>query len=256
LIIDLPTRQNDVLHALIASGGMPGIDAHSEVWVTRRRREMTPLPPVDRQAPQETVQNAQEPRSFRVPLRLGAGEAFPCCERDMVLDDGDVLFVPARNCEVFYTGGLIAGGQFPLPRDRSLSLMEAMAMANGPVGGPAGIATNGANLNFVNGGLGGIVNPTQVIVVRKLPSGEQIKIAVNLNRAAKDEKEQLVIIPNDLILLEFTPKEYASNLLLSLVRPFIIISPIETTAINNAVVNNVAIPGGPAEPAAGGATAP
>ena len=35
-IVDLPAFENDILHALTASGGMPGTDAINEVWILRR----------------------------------------------------------------------------------------------------------------------------------------------------------------------------------------------------------------------------
>ncbi len=34
--VDLPFNESDVLHALISSGGLPGIDAYNEVWVLRQ----------------------------------------------------------------------------------------------------------------------------------------------------------------------------------------------------------------------------
>ncbi len=35
-VVDLPAYENDVLHALSISGGLPGYDAFNEVWVLRR----------------------------------------------------------------------------------------------------------------------------------------------------------------------------------------------------------------------------
>ena len=35
-VVDLPAFENDVLHALTISGGLPGFDSYNEVWVLRR----------------------------------------------------------------------------------------------------------------------------------------------------------------------------------------------------------------------------
>ncbi len=35
-IVDLPVYESDVLHALAASGGLPGVEAYNEVWVLRK----------------------------------------------------------------------------------------------------------------------------------------------------------------------------------------------------------------------------
>ena len=35
-VVDLPAFENDVLHALTISGGMPGYDSYNEVWILRR----------------------------------------------------------------------------------------------------------------------------------------------------------------------------------------------------------------------------
>ncbi len=32
-VVDLPVYESDVLHALTASGGLPGVDANNEVWI-------------------------------------------------------------------------------------------------------------------------------------------------------------------------------------------------------------------------------
>ncbi len=241
LIVDLPTHENDVLHALVVSGGQPGIDAHCDLWVLRGRADVVRALPADE--PGETAAAPQNMasvptpgvRTARIPLRLRTGEPLPFIEQDIVLDDGDIVFVPARDTEWFYTGGLLVGGQFPLPRDRSLDVIEAIAMANGTPGGPAGL--NGARRNFNNGTLGGIVDPTQILVVRKLPNGEQVKIAVDLSLAAHDSRERLVIQPDDLVMLEYKPLEYMANAAMSFVTPSAMLLVSNSNQSNAAVAS-------------------
>ncbi len=222
VILDLPRYENDVLHALLATGGLPGIDAYNAVWVLRSRDGLTDvLEPTLAQ-----VQNQGDPRSVleagkvnrsytRIPLRMAPGEPLSFSESDIILQAGDILYLESRDNDVFSTGGLLPGGQFPLPRDRDLDVIEAMSLVTASVGGPSG---DGASSNFRNGALGGIVNPTRVIIIRKLADGQEVKIRVDLNRAAVDARERIVIQPGDFVMLQFKPWEYASNAVLALIR--------------------------------------
>ena len=121
-VVDLPAFQNDVLHALTHSGGLPGKDAENAVWVLRAGEGGDAAPAL------ATLQQMDDParllneentpglghRATKIPLRLLPGEPAPFRLEDVVLNDGDTIFVPARD-EVFYVGGLLAGGQYPYP---------------------------------------------------------------------------------------------------------------------------------------------
>ena len=218
-VLDLPAFENDVLHALLATGGLPGQDAHNAVWIMRSRTARLS----DMEAATAEIANGQDPRKLfdaakltrsylRIPLRVAPGEELPFGPADVVLEDGDVVYLENRLREVFYTGGLLPGGQIPMPRDYDIDVIAAIAMANGYAGGPI----NGGQQNFHNGP-GSIVAPTQALVVRTLPNGEQVKIRVELNRAVIDRHERIFIQPNDLIMLQYTPWEYAGNFLMNAV---------------------------------------
>ncbi len=227
--VDLPTGENDVLHALIDSGGLPGIDAYNDVWVLRGRASLGADQAADDvqrvsggDLPiRELAENGQRLRSF-IPLRVPRGAPIPFGPDDIVLDDGDIVFLKSRDDEVFFTGGLLPGGVFPLPRDHDLNVLEAIGLATASAGGPAG--QSGAILNFRGGAQGGIINPTRVLVVRQLASGEQIKISIDLSAATAHSRANLIVRPNDFIMLQFTASEYAGNFVLSLFRTGIVAS--------------------------------
>jgi len=229
-VLDLPEYENDVLHAIISSGGLPGIDARNAVWILRSRvAQPTDIQPALAQVngggdPRQVLQSAKVVRNvLQIPLRVCPGEMLPFGEQDILLHDGDIVYLESRDDEVFYTGGLLPGCRFPLPRDRDLDVIAAIAMTTASAGGPAG--TNGASMNFRSIGPGGIINPTRVIVVRQLPSGEQLKIRVDLNRAVVDSRERILIQSGDFVMLEFKPWEYMGNFVLSLARTSITYIP-------------------------------
>ena len=56
-----------------------------------------------------------------------------------------------------------------------------------------------------------------MVVVRKLPNGEQIKILVDLRIAVNDANERLRVMPRDLILVRYKPSELLSNIALNFI---------------------------------------
>src|SRR4029077_4003159 len=67
----------------------------------------------------------------RMPLRLRKGQSPPFRPEDVILQNGDVVYIPSRDAEVFYTGGLLFTGQYALPRDYDLGVVEAIAVTRG-----------------------------------------------------------------------------------------------------------------------------
>ncbi|MCA9069158.1 MAG: hypothetical protein KDA84_09560 [Planctomycetaceae bacterium] len=135
------------------------------------------------------------------------GMPLTFCPEDVVLHDGDVVYVEARKAEFFYVGGLLDGGQIPLPRDYSVDILGAIALANGAVNGPTGGASN----NFTTGP-GNIVPPTKAIVSRKNADGSIVLIEVDLRRALGDPNERLIIHPGDIVMLKYRPHEIMANI--------------------------------------------
>jgi hypothetical protein len=217
--VDLPAFENDVLHALLATGGLPGVDAYSDVVVIHgSANEFDPIT-MELEAgadPSKVATRLGTSRHVvRIPLRVNPGEPLPFGPQDVVLKNGDIVYIETRQTEFFYVGGLLPGGQIPLPRDYDLDIIGAIALANGSVAGPAG--QNAATVLNVRSGPGNIIPPTRAIVLRTLPDGEQIKIRVNINEAVNNPKERLRILPGDVVMLNYKPHEVVGNTLLNLV---------------------------------------
>ncbi|MDB5348568.1 MAG: hypothetical protein JWP89_6945 [Schlesneria sp.] len=216
-VLDLPAYENDVLHALSQSGGLPGLDVFSEVWIYRNRDAEQ----FDPAAVQEQIAKAGSSKDFiaklklterqlvRIPLRVNPNAPLPFVKDDIILADGDIVYLPPREIENFYTGGQLPGSKIPLPRDQDMDVLEAVAYVNGSTGGPS---TNGA---IFRTGPGNVIPATQCLVVRKLPNGQQIRIRVDMNRALHDPNERLLVQAEDQVLLFFSPAEFTSNLLLN-----------------------------------------
>ena len=219
--IELPAYENDVLHALSETGGLPGLDAQNEVRILRHgftnaeeRDAMIatlqaqisdpccPIPPPIPPSPNEIV----------IPLRFGPGQIVRFTKEDITLHDGDVVVIRNRERDIFYTGGLLGGGQYPLPRDYDLDVLGAIALAEGPVGGGPG-----SGRGILGGGQNSflLLPPTQVTVIRKTPCDNQIPITLDLSEAITSSRDRILIQPGDVVLLDYTPRQRLVNALAS-----------------------------------------
>jgi hypothetical protein len=209
--LDLPAYENDLLNALTRSGGLPGLEAQDEVLIIRGAYR-PPAGSMPGAQPSATTTS----ESIRVPLRLRPGEPFPLSSSDLILQSGDVVHVKARTGDIFYTGGLLPPHAFPLPNDRDIDVLEAIALVGGPMLN-GGLAANNLSGLLVQTGLG-FPSPSLCTIIRKLKSGAQIPIVVNLNRACKDSRERIAIRPGDYIILQATPGEALGQYLTSNLR--------------------------------------
>ena len=228
-IVDLPAYENDVLHALSETGGMPGLDAENQVFIYRGMMEDGAS--YDMVLGNLCLDNCQDPcfcneaplpdppNVTRIPLRYHPSQPPIFSDDDVLLSDGDILIIRSRDRETFYSAGLLGGGEHALPRDRDLDVIGAIAIAGGPIGsigtGIGGIGANGSN-GGGRGGSTGYCQPSQVIVMRDLPCGNQVAIKLNLNRAIANRAERILIKPGDVILLRYTLVEELGNLALNL----------------------------------------
>ena len=223
-VVDLPAFENDVLHALSVTGGLPGTDAAREIWVFKRSGLQNPhaITPEELQVRTASYQpdGGGNSQVIRIPLTGCPGEELPFNVDDVVLNDGDVVFVPRRE-EYFYVGGLVTGGKIPLPRDEDIDVIEAIALANGSIGGPLG--QSGQSL--ASGTPGHMVRPTRVIILREMPDGRQVPIRVDLARAMVDQKERILIQPNDVVMLHFKPHQAVANGLLNALNFSVLFNP-------------------------------
>jgi hypothetical protein len=215
--LDLPAYENDLLNALTRSGGLPGVEAEDEVLI--QRGAYRPGPPG-----QPGAVDPEPRQTIRVPMRARPGQPFPVRPEDLILRSGDVVHVRARTGDVFFTGGLLPSRAFPLPPDRDLDVLQAVAYVGGPLVN-GGLNANNLTGQIVQTGLG-FPSPSQVTILRQLPCGTQVPIVVSLNRAAKDPRERIAIRPGDVVILQATLGEalgqyVTSNLRINLLGTFI-----------------------------------
>lgn len=214
--LELPAYKNDVLEALTRTGGLPGLDAKNEVVIQRGgglgnypgRKPPTPRP--------AEIGNAAN--FVRIPLRMPPGSTPPFRPEDVILNDGDIVFIEARDTDVFYTGGLLFAGQYPLPRDYDIDVVEAIVLVRGALvnGGVNNINFSGALLQQ---GIG-FPNPSMVTVLRQTPDCGQVAIHVDLNKALRDPRERVVIKARDVIILQQTVGEALTGYLTNTVLKF------------------------------------
>ena len=98
-LLELPNGENDLLTALIKTGGIPGDYAVDDVVIERTRP--TPVAPVDAKGTASKDDSAKYPaknlkQTIHIPLRLGANEPVPFTKEDITLQSGDVVFVALR----------------------------------------------------------------------------------------------------------------------------------------------------------------
>src|SRR5262249_10100461 len=138
--------------------------------------------------------------TLRIPLRADPAEPITIRPEDVILQTGDVVLVRRRRGEFFYTGGLLPARAFPLPRDRDLDVLQALALLGAPIVN-GGVNANNLSGQLVSTGLG-FPSPSQVTVLRKTGPHAQIPILVNLNRALRDPRERILMQPGDVMILQ------------------------------------------------------
>jgi hypothetical protein len=144
-------------------------------------------------------------RVLKIPLRLHPGQPVGFRPEDVILHDGDVVFIESRQMEFFYTAGLLGGGQYPIPRDFDLNVLEALALVDR--------LGSGRNLldRQISGpaatGLDVSTSASELIVLRTLPDGREVAIKVDLYTAMTDPAERLLVAPGDYLFLKYTKSE-------------------------------------------------
>lgn len=226
--VHLPADENDLLHALNETGGLPGVDAQNEVLIYRGLFEEGEkydelLASVGGQTCNDGCFCDESPLPdpptvTRIPLRYHPAHPPSFSEEDVTLNDRDIIIIRSRDTETFYTAGLLGGGEFPLPRDKDLDILGAIALAGGPVGqigsGVGGIGGAGSS----GGRAGGFCQPSDVYVLRELPCGDQITLRIDLDRALENPSERILIKPNDVIILKYKLSEEIGNVILGLLQ--------------------------------------
>ncbi len=167
-VLDLRAYENDVVNALANTGGLPGQDSYSGIFIFRGG-----------QSNLEFIQQLQSVRSGvelselsdlavktdYIPTRWPPGEPLPFKPEDAILNEGDVVLLEARINDRFYTAGLLPAGERILPRDYDLDVVEAVVQVSGTL---VNGAFGGNNFNglLIQKGIG---NPNPSAVNRDSP---------------------------------------------------------------------------------------
>ena len=291
-VVDLPAHRNDVMNALARTGGLPGLDAETAIYVIRGQNRCQECqlqlsqghpgsntsadigrPPLRTSSRQEfntnewqaplgghsvapAVFNPSEPdrltlasyrmqnpasisddryasqyfgestESFsttepggpashacqqclqspgpniiRIPLKVFPGEPLAFGPEDVILNDGDIVLVENRVTEFFYTAGLLRGGQYAIPRDYDIGVMDAIALAESQLRQNLSITTIG-NASVLNQDVS--IGASRVIIQRKMSDGSFLPIKINLYDVMKHPAQQILIRPEDRIILRYT----------------------------------------------------
>lgn len=211
-VLQMPAYKNDVLNALSQTGGLPGVNAKAELRILRGDRLDTAIR--DQQLEEFTRTNPpgsfpygiipkieDDANSISIPLRLKPGQVPNFIPEDIILRDGDIIYVDTRETDVYYTGGLLGGGEFALPRDFDLDVLAAVSIAG------TGIATTQGGGQFASQR----VPPTELIVLRRIPGKRQIAIRIDLNDTINDPSQRLLVKAGDTLLLRYKPQEEILN---------------------------------------------
>lgn len=209
--IKLDAYRNDVLNALLKSGGLPGEKAKDQVIILRYKPTGVSAPSMsDSDFPQQPSDGLGTMGSGTVywdaaqviPLTMPAGMSADIPLTSSILSEGDIVCLENRETEVFYSAGMLPAGQHLLPRDYDIDIFEAMSI----VGYSYGSGGTGGNLMGLTG-----VAPTQLFVFRKCPDGGQVTIKVDLEKALRDPRERLIVKSGDKLFLRYNPKEEVAN---------------------------------------------
>ncbi len=140
---------------------------------------------------------------IKIPIRLNPGQQPHIRPEDIILQDGDIVFIESRDTEIFYTGGLLGGGQYTLPRDYDLDVLGAISLAQGSSQQQSTNQIGGASA--LNGDV--TISASSVIILRRMPNGSQVPIKIDLYRAMTDPSERVLIQPGDIVMLRYKVHE-------------------------------------------------
>lgn len=203
---ELPSNQSDVLAALVAAGGLAA-DADTVIEVRSPHGDgLASIPSADGNTPGvetaaasgtkdtegrvELAQYSPAPPASGQSLRINLATAPPAAANYHV-SDGSVVMVMRRPKHTLQVIGLVKQpGQFELPVDQDVRLLDAVALAGG-------LTTELAD---------------KVLVVRNSAGGRQaIMIKASLDDAKRNHLENMRLAPGDVISVEETALTYVTS---------------------------------------------
>lgn len=195
--LQLPAGESDLLGALMESGGLPGVNAQDQMQILRNASGQTvgarsPFPRSGRSVVETSHRVAQS-----APVRYGR-QSSPFPRSNARLGNGDIVSVAAKPTEVFYVGGQLGGGEFLIPRDRALSVMDAVAQAGGVPQGRRGL------------GAVALQEPRLLKLVRNV-GGRQAVYQFDLSGGYSQQAAQTRVRSGDYLILDFSPAQRVQN---------------------------------------------
>lgn len=144
------------------------------------------------------------PGVVKIPLKIFPGDPPPISQEDIILHDGDIVYVESRETDFFYTAGLLGGGQYVLPRDYDIDVVDAIAIAESRSNREPGTRAVGG-VSALNQDV--TVGASKVVLHRQFPSGRRMSIKIDLYDAMEDPNKRVLVHPGDRIYLRYTPME-------------------------------------------------
>ena len=198
--LNIPAGDNDLLNAMMQSGGLPGVNARDQLQVYRNlpssnRSRNSSFPRTGAAASRSS--NRGFTQSF--PVRGNSRSASPFPRSQARLNNGDVVAITAKPTEVFYVGGLLGGGEFVIPRDRPLSVMDAIAQAGG--------------IPQAQRGVGAIpLQQPRVLTLLRRNGGRQFSQQFDLSGGFSQQASQTRVRSGDYLILDYSPRQNVQNI--------------------------------------------
>ncbi|HYO25660.1 MAG TPA: SLBB domain-containing protein [Lacipirellulaceae bacterium] len=187
---ELPRASSDLVKALAMAGGLTD-EAGTQVEIIRQAPPAATSPDGVTPVAYQDVP-APAPRTVRVDM------ASLTAQGDYRLSDRDMVMVLPRDKEMLYVTGLVTKpGQFELPRNQEVRLLDAIAMG------------------------GGVSSPVadKVLIIRRVPGRpDPAPIQASLRIAKSDGRENLVLGAGDVVSIEQTPATATVDALMRLIR--------------------------------------
>jgi polysaccharide biosynthesis/export protein len=187
-IYTLPRQCSDLVSALAAAGGVSN-DAGPKITIqSRGTANVGAQPPVGSTAPEPASGQVEPalmtqhpgPASARREIQLTSGSAGELAQEE--LRDGDVVVVERRSPPaVLVTGMVLKPGRYEMPVGVEYRVLDAIASAQG------------VSHKVID----------TVVVCRAIQGGtERALIQVSLRGATRNESENIVLMPGDLVSVE------------------------------------------------------
>lgn len=192
----LPAGDNDLLNAMMQSGGFPGVNAADQLQVLRNNSTSNP-----QTSSFPRTGNRQVSRNYSqgFPLRTSASNGTSPFPRSQTrLGNGDIVSISAKPTEVFYTGGQLGGGEFAIPRDRPLSVMDAIALAGGIP-------------RAQGGGVGIPLQQPRVLTLLRRSGGQQVSMQFDVGSGFSQQASQTRVRSGDYLILDYSPAQRVQN---------------------------------------------